>query len=59
MDKDTVEMIERFREIHENYIKALERENEELRKQREKDALRIEELEKTILRQLTQIMSSN
>ena len=46
---DIDEMIKMYKEIQENYIKALERENEELRKQKEKDSLRIEELEKAIL----------
>ena len=46
---DIDEMVKLYKEIQENYIKALERENEELRKQREKDSLKIEELEKEIL----------
>ena len=45
---DIEEMMKLYKEIQENYIKAIERENEELRKQREKDALKIEELEKEI-----------
>lgn len=48
---DIDEMMKLYKEIQENYIKALERENEELRKQREKDALKIEELEKEILQE--------
>lgn len=46
---DIDEMMKLYKEIQENYIKALERENEELRKQREKDSLKIEELEKRLL----------
>jgi hypothetical protein len=46
---DIEEMMKMYKEVQENYIKALERENEELRKQKEKDSLRIEELEKEIL----------
>ena len=51
MNKDKIieDMINLYKEIQENYIKALERENDELRKQREKDSLRIEELEKEVL----------
>jgi hypothetical protein len=45
---DIEELMKLYKEIQENYIKAIERENEELRKQREKDALKIEELEKEI-----------
>lgn len=46
---DMDEMIKLYKEIQEHYIKALERENEELRKQKESDSLKIEELEKRIL----------
>jgi len=46
---DLDEMIKMYKEIQENYIKALERENEELRKQKEADSLKIEELEKRLL----------
>ncbi len=46
---DIEEMMKLYKEIQENYIKAIERENEELRKQREKDSLKIEELEKELL----------
>jgi hypothetical protein len=42
------ELMKLYKEIQENYIKAIERENEELRNQREKDALKIEELEKQL-----------
>jgi hypothetical protein len=46
---DIDEMIKMYKEVQENYIKALERENEELRKQKETDSLKIEELEKRLL----------
>jgi hypothetical protein len=44
-NKDIIEM---FKELQDNYIKSIERENEELRKQRERDSLKIEALEKRI-----------
>ncbi len=46
---DIEEMMKMYKEVQENYIKALERENEELRKRREEDALMIEELQKRII----------
>lgn len=46
---DIDDLMKLYKEIQENYIKALERENEELRQQREKDSLRIEELEKKLI----------
>ena len=45
---DIDDLMTLYKEIQENYIKALERENAELREQREKDSLKIEELEKKL-----------
>jgi hypothetical protein len=50
---DIDELMKLYKEIQENYIKALERENAELRDQREKDSLKIEELEKKLIEEST------
>lgn len=42
------ELIKTFKELQDNYIKALERENEELRKQLDSERQKTEQLEKTI-----------
>jgi len=42
------QLIEIFKDIQENYMKALERENEELRKMLESERMKIDELEKKI-----------